>query len=82
MRIEHPPIATYNAQLWVNMSRDVERGDLLFWKGHVALVHDAAHILHANARAMAVTLEPINAAIERIEKSGDGPIIAHKRLKG
>lgn len=61
---------------------DMKRGDLLFWKGHVALVHDAGHILHANAHAMAVILEPINDAIERIENSGDGPIIAHKRLKG
>ena len=61
---------------------DMKRGDLLFWNGHVALVHDVGHILHANAHAMAVTLEPINDAIERIENSGDGPIIAHKRLKG
>ena len=70
------------AALGEHVNGDMTRGDLLFWKGHVALVHDAGHILHANAHAMAVTLEPINAAIERIEKSGDGPIIAHKRLKG
>ena len=61
---------------------DVKYGDLLFWNGHVALVHDVGHILHANAHAMAVTLEPINDALKRIENSGDGPIIAHKRLKG
>jgi cell wall-associated NlpC family hydrolase len=60
----------------------MKRGDLLFWKGHVALVHDVGHILHANAHAMAVTLESIDDAIKRIENSGDGPIIAHKRLKG
>ena len=65
-----------------HVTGDMKRGDLLFWKGHVALVHDAGHILHANAHAMAVTLEPINDAIKRIENSGDGPIIAHKRLKG
>jgi hypothetical protein len=46
------------------------------------LVDDAGQILHANAHAMAVTLEPINDAIKRIENFGDGPIIAHKRLKG
>jgi hypothetical protein len=45
-------------------------------------VHDANHILHANAHAMAVTIEPTNDAIKRIENSGDGPITAHKRLKG
>ncbi|MGB0299593.1 MAG: hypothetical protein ACPGC3_09055, partial [Paracoccaceae bacterium] len=60
----------------------MKRRDLLFWKGHVALVHDVGHILHANAHAMAVTLEPINDALKRIKNSGDGPIIAHKRLKG
>ena len=70
------------AALGEHVNGDMTRGDLLFWKGHVALVHDAGHILHANAHAMAVTLEPINDAIKRIEKSGDGPIIAHKRLKG
>jgi len=70
------------AALGEHVTGDAERGDLLFWKGHVALVHDAGHILHANAHAMAVTLEPIHDAIERIENSGDGPIIAHKRLKG
>ena len=61
---------------------EMQRGDLLFWEGHVALVDDAGQILHANAHAMAVTLEPINDAIKRIENFGDGPIIAHKRLKG
>ena len=65
-----------------HVNGDMKRGDLLFWEGHVALVDDAGHILHANAHAMAVTLEPINDAIKRIENSGDGPIIAHKRLKG
>ena len=70
------------AELGEHIEGDVKYGDLLFWNGHVALVHDANHILHANAHAMAVTLEPINDAIKRIENSGDGPIIAHKRLKG
>ncbi|MGR3760973.1 C40 family peptidase [Roseobacteraceae bacterium NS-SX3] len=57
-----------------------ERGDLLFWKGHVALVRDAASIIHANAHAMAVAIEPLQAAIERIAAQGDGPVTAHKRL--
>lgn len=50
---------------------DARRGDLLFWKGHVALVRDEATILHANAWAMAVAVEPFEAAIERIRKAGD-----------
>ncbi|WP_323767303.1 NlpC/P60 family protein [Antarctobacter sp.] len=57
-----------------------QRGDLLFWKGHVAWVSDPDTILHANAHAMAVAFEPINQAIDRIEKQGDGPVIRHARL--
>lgn len=59
---------------------DYRRGDLLFWKGHVALVRDPEHILHANAHDMAVVIEPLEAAIARIAAQGDGPVTAHKRL--
>ncbi|KUJ73266.1 NLP/P60 hydrolase [Ruegeria marisrubri] len=56
------------------------RGDLLFWKGHVAWVADPQTLLHANAWHMAVQFEPLEAAIERIAAQGDGPVTAHKRL--
>ena len=48
----------------------LERGDLVFWRGHVAIVHDASTLLHANAFAMAVTIEPITAALARIRAAG------------
>lgn len=57
-----------------------QRGDLLFWKGHVAWVRDPETLLHANVYAMAVALEPLSAAIARIKDQGDGPVTAHKRL--
>jgi len=47
------------------------RGDLVFWKGHVALLRDAGSIVHANAHAMAVAVEPFDAAIARIRAAGD-----------
>lgn len=56
------------------------RGDLLFWKGHVALVRDSETLIHANAFHMAVALEPLQPAIDRILDQGDGPVTAHKRL--
>ncbi|MCY4209358.1 MAG: NlpC/P60 family protein [Roseovarius sp.] len=64
------------------LSADVplKRGDLLFWKGHVAWVLDADAIIHANAFHMAVSHEPTHQAIERIEAYGDGKIIMRKRL--
>ncbi|QQA42961.1 NlpC/P60 family protein [Pelagovum pacificum] len=58
----------------------LRRGDLLFWKGHVAWVADPDTILHANAYAMAVAFEPLKDAIERIETQGDGPVTSRRRL--
>jgi hypothetical protein len=56
-----------------------ERNDLLFWKGHVALVWDEDTLIHANAHAMSTVFEPINDAIARIAET-DGPVTAHRRL--
>lgn len=56
------------------------RNDLMFWKGHVAIVFDDTTLIHANAFHMAVALEPIDAAINRIKTQGDGALLAHKRL--
>ncbi len=71
------------AELGQEMDPDAKlrRGDLVFWKGHVAWVADEARLIHANAGSMAVSYEGIEAAIERIASQGDGPVIARKRLK-
>jgi len=57
-----------------------KRNDLMFWKGHVALLYDAQTLIHANAGAMSVALEPLNEAVKRIDSQGDGQVLAHKRL--
>ncbi len=59
-----------------------QRGDLLFWKGHVAWVADPDTLLHANAHHMAVAREPLQEAIQRIQSQGDGPVTRHARLSG
>ncbi|MEC7258108.1 MAG: NlpC/P60 family protein [Pseudomonadota bacterium] len=56
-----------------------QRGDLLFWKGHVALVSSPDMILHANAHSMNVAYEPLTGAIARIKGSGGGSVTAHIR---
>jgi hypothetical protein len=56
------------------------RGDLVFWKGHVGVLADAATLLHANAHHMAVAVEPLAEAVARIERSGGGPVTARRRL--
>lgn len=42
------------------------RGDLLFWKGHVAIYSDPRLLLHANGHTMQVSLEEAEAAVARI----------------
>lgn len=44
----------------------LRRGDLVFWKGHVAIMEDEATIIHANGHTMSVAREGLDAAIERI----------------
>jgi cell wall-associated NlpC family hydrolase len=48
----------------------LRRGDLVFWKGHVAIVRDAETFVHANAFHMAVAIEPIAQALRRIAEAG------------
>ena len=49
---------------------DLQRGDLVFWKGHVAIVRDRGSLLHANAFHMAVAIEPMAEAMARIRQNG------------
>lgn len=58
----------------------LRRGDLVFWKGHVAWVVDADRILHANGHDMAVAYEGLGAAIARIEAQGEGLPTGRRRL--
>jgi cell wall-associated NlpC family hydrolase len=59
--------------------RKLLRGDLIFWKGHVAIVRDADSIVHANAHHMATAIENTAEAIARIKAAGS-EITAIKRL--
>lgn len=44
----------------------LERGDLVFWKGHVAIVTDPDTIIHANGHTMMVSRELLREAVDRI----------------
>ncbi len=57
----------------------LRRGDLVFWKGHVAVARDAATLIHANAFHMAVAIEPVAEALARIEASG-GKVTSVRRI--
>ncbi len=48
----------------------LERGDLVFWAGHVGIMRDRETLLHANAHHMLVESEPVETAIARIAAAG------------
>ena len=56
--------------LYAAESGKLQRGDLIFWKGHVAIVRDALTIVHANAHHMATAIENTQEAIARINATG------------
>lgn len=57
-----------------------QRGDLLFWPGHVAMAVDGQRLIHANGFRAATTHEGIETCIVRIEAQGEGPLLCVKRL--
>ncbi|RWM18745.1 MAG: NlpC/P60 family protein [Mesorhizobium sp.] len=51
----------------------LRRGDLVFWKGHVAVMTDAKTIIHANGHTMLVSRERFKQALARIGYLYGGP---------
>ncbi|WP_281826576.1 C40 family peptidase [Jannaschia rubra] len=49
----------------------LQRGDLIFWRGHVGMMSDAEMLLHANAHHMAVAYEPLAEARARIATNAE-----------
>ena len=57
----------------------LQRGDLVFWKGHVAIMVDSGTLIHANGASMDVRKENLDHAIERIAKNHSVPT-GYRRL--
>lgn len=57
-----------------------ERGDLIFFPGHVGIMTDAKHILHANQHRMSTVIEPLDHVVHRLLPKYPQPITSAKRL--
>lgn len=58
----------------------LQRGDLVFFPGHVGIMATSENLIHANAAAMAVSVEPLVNAAARFADH-EQPILARKRVK-
>ncbi|MCO6383638.1 C40 family peptidase [Oceanicola sp. 502str15] len=54
----------------VALDAAVQPGDLYFWPGHVAMALDGARLIHATGHFMSTVIEPLEAALARIEAAG------------
>jgi NlpC/P60 family/Bacterial dipeptidyl-peptidase Sh3 domain len=57
----------------------LQRGDLVFFPGHVGIMADDENLIHANAAAMAVSVEPLVDATARFVDH-EVPVLARKRV--
>lgn len=57
---------------------NLKRGDLVFWKGHVAICAAPDMLIHASGHTMTVTLEPLKDAIKRIAYLYDLPTLIRR----
>ena len=64
----------------------VERGDLVFFPGHVGIMYDKEHVLHANQTRKMVSIDPLNDVVgwvkEDLKKKGrdQDPLTGFKRI--
>ena len=64
------------ASIGTEVGRDeLKRGDLVFWKGHVAIMVDADMMIHSSGFTMDVSHEGLNDAIMRIEPMYGLPLL-------
>lgn len=59
---------------------DLQRGDLIFWRGHVGVMVDPETLLHANGHHMAVVREPLTDTIKRIQAAENSPVTRRARF--
>jgi cell wall-associated NlpC family hydrolase len=57
----------------------LQRGDLIFWKGHMGIMADAQTLIHANAYHMRVTAEPLADVAARILETQGLKIACRRR---
>ena len=70
----------FKSNILKNVSeRELDKGTLIFWKGHVAIAINKTEIIHANAYHMQVAIESLREAKKRIEPLY-GQIIGYKKL--
>jgi cell wall-associated NlpC family hydrolase len=78
--IDFPRDSNPQEKMGMAINTPLERGDLVFWQGHVGMMVNAHALLHANAYSMDVTCEELSLARARILHRGGGDIRSLRRV--
>ncbi len=65
----------------LNEGEPLQRGDLVFFPGHVGIMVDGENIVHANSHHMMVNVESLAEVTSRFEDEENGPVTARKRVR-
>lgn len=57
---------------------DLERGDLVFWRGHVGIMADPSTLLHASGYRMTVVRDSLAEVVARLERAGLPPVAVRR----
>ena len=55
----------------LNFKKNFQKGDIIFWKGHVAVCLNSKNLIHAYGPEKKVIVMPIQKTIKRIEKTAN-----------
>ncbi len=64
----------------LNEDAPLQRGDIVFFPGHVGLMVDGERMIHANAHWMAVTVEPLADVVARLAATHEQPVTGRRRI--
>ncbi len=75
-----PPVAAPPSHRFDLGEEPLQRGDLIFWKGHVGMMRDEYILLHASGHHMQVVSEPLNEARARITGKTGADVTSVRRF--
>jgi cell wall-associated NlpC family hydrolase len=71
-----PSVQLHYSVLKLSVDAPLERGDIVFWRGHVASMVDSVRCIHANGNAMRVSIEPLAVVRQRALDEPNGSDIS------
>ncbi len=64
----------------IDVEARLQRGDVVFFPGHVGIMVDESALLHANAYWMSTLVEPMADVIARLKPDHEKPVLARRRV--